>query len=51
MKQNYYNLIATLYSRLGQKDKAIEAQKKYEQLEERKKIAIREFFEVNKDKK
>lgn len=51
VKQNYYNLIATLYSRLGQKDKAIEAQKKYEQLEERKKIAIREFFEVNKDKK
>ena len=40
VKQNYYDLIATLYTRLGRKDKAVDARKKYEQLEEEKKAAM-----------
>ena len=51
VKQNYYDLIATLYTRLGRKDKAVDARKKYEQLEEEKKAAMRKLFGADKDKK
>ena len=51
VKQNYYDLIATLYTRLGGKDKAVDARKKYEQLEEEKKAAMRKLFGADKDKK
>ncbi len=51
VKQNYYDLIATLYTRLGQKDKAVDARKKYEQLEEEKKAAMRKLFGADKDEK
>jgi hypothetical protein len=51
VKQNYYDLIATLYTRLGQKDKAVDARKKYEQLEEEKKAAMRKLFGADKKEK
>ena len=51
VKQNYYDLIATLYTRLGRKDKAVDARKKYEQLEEEKKAAMRKLFGADKKEK
>ena len=51
VKQNYYNLLALLYTKLGQKDKAMDARKKYEQLEEKKEVAVRKLFGIEEDKK
>ena len=44
LKENYYHVISALYSRLGQEDKAAEAQKNYGQLEKAQEDKIKSWF-------
>ena len=50
--QNYYDVIALTYEKLGQKVKAAEAKEKFEQLEKEKKAEMAKFFNLGeKDEK
>ena len=50
VRSNYYDVIAAVYTKLGQKDKAAEAKKNYEQLEEKKMVEMKKIFGVKDEK-
>lgn len=49
--QNYYDVIALTYEKLGQKAKAAETKEKFEQLEKEKRVEMKKIFNFEDDEK